>query len=200
MVFLEPWLSGLPLCGRDLPEVTVDFRAAGLQLEELYPQLRVALEEIDSRQLIEQWRARYGEVLAAFGQPPGEESEFRRAVDARLAAGLVDFAAMSHNLQRHLVERAFHEPRLRERLRAANPLLDEALRRERPRPTALIAGNAEVVRRVYSLETSGRRLWDVYRQLRASPISDALDPPPRGDWLLRSFLDFGRLQPIRLES
>lgn len=199
MVFLEPWLSGLPLCGRDLPEVTVDFRAAGLKLDGLYAQLRVPVEETDRRRLLEDWRLRYDEVLAAFGQPAWNSSRFQRAADARLASGLVDFAALSHNLQQRLVERASTEPRLRGRLRELNPLLEDAVQQERPDRGGLVAGNAEVVRRGYSLEPSGRRLWGVYRQVGESPVADRFAAPPHGDLILQSFLDFGRLHPIRLE-
>ena len=42
--FLEPWTFGKPIVGRDLPEITGDFREMGVQLEELYTRIDVPLE------------------------------------------------------------------------------------------------------------------------------------------------------------
>jgi glycosyltransferase involved in cell wall biosynthesis len=39
MAFLEPWLWGKPLFGRDLPDITIDFKNKGLQFPQLYAQL-----------------------------------------------------------------------------------------------------------------------------------------------------------------
>ena len=37
--FLEPWLHGVPVFGRDLPWLTADFRALGIDFPDLYPAL-----------------------------------------------------------------------------------------------------------------------------------------------------------------
>lgn len=42
MVFLEAWLAGKPLIGRDLPEITREFRAAGMTFEGMWAELRAA--------------------------------------------------------------------------------------------------------------------------------------------------------------
>ncbi|RMG33248.1 MAG: hypothetical protein D6725_16105, partial [Planctomycetota bacterium] len=47
MVFLETWLMGRPLVGRDLPEITAEFRDSGIQLNGLYDRLQIPLELID---------------------------------------------------------------------------------------------------------------------------------------------------------
>jgi len=44
MVFLESWLAGRPLVGRDLPEITGDFRRAGVQLDRLRPRIEVPVD------------------------------------------------------------------------------------------------------------------------------------------------------------
>lgn len=48
MVFLEPWLYGHPVCGRDLPEVTQDFKTKGLKYEHLYQQLSIENQQGES--------------------------------------------------------------------------------------------------------------------------------------------------------
>ncbi|QDV73592.1 HAD family hydrolase [Botrimarina mediterranea] len=42
MVFLEAWLAGKPLIGRDLPEITSEFKAAGMRFRSLWAELRAA--------------------------------------------------------------------------------------------------------------------------------------------------------------
>src|SRR5690606_9606678 len=54
MVFLEAWLAGRPLVGRDLPEITGDFKEAGLDLQALHPVLQVPAELVDRRHLLDQ--------------------------------------------------------------------------------------------------------------------------------------------------
>ena len=43
LAFLEPWLAGKPLVGRNLPEITGDFEEHGLDLSNLYNRLGVPL-------------------------------------------------------------------------------------------------------------------------------------------------------------
>lgn len=40
MVFLEAWLAGKPLIGRDLPEITREFKAAGMRFDGMWDELR----------------------------------------------------------------------------------------------------------------------------------------------------------------
>jgi FMN phosphatase YigB (HAD superfamily) len=42
MVFLEAWLAGKPLIGRDLPEITREFKAAGMRFRSLWTEFRAA--------------------------------------------------------------------------------------------------------------------------------------------------------------
>jgi glycosyltransferase involved in cell wall biosynthesis len=45
MVFLEPWIYGTQVKGRDIPRVTSDLKADGLEFPLLYRQLRVKLDD-----------------------------------------------------------------------------------------------------------------------------------------------------------
>lgn len=42
MVFLEAWLAGKPLVGRDLPEITREFKAAGMRFDAMWEELRAS--------------------------------------------------------------------------------------------------------------------------------------------------------------
>ena len=48
MVFLEAWLAGKPLIGRDLPEITREFKAAGLSFNGLWEELLLPSNTFDA--------------------------------------------------------------------------------------------------------------------------------------------------------
>ncbi|MEM7792249.1 MAG: hypothetical protein AAF546_12670, partial [Verrucomicrobiota bacterium] len=47
LAFLEPWLFGKPIYGRDLPPITADFKAKGIALETLYNHVSVPKDWVD---------------------------------------------------------------------------------------------------------------------------------------------------------
>ena len=53
MVFLEAWLAGRNLVGRDLPEITADFVEAGIQLDSLFARLPVPIDWVGKDNLLE---------------------------------------------------------------------------------------------------------------------------------------------------
>lgn len=80
MVFLEAWLAGKPLVGRDLPEITREFKAVGMKFDGMWEELRAA-----------------GNVEADFGRlTPAEQVQLIREtkrVDPPLELGIATAAA-----------------------------------------------------------------------------------------------------------
>ncbi len=81
-----------------------------------------------------------------------------------------------------------------------NPGLEAQWTADRHRLAEQIATNAETVRAMYSLDTIGGRLREVYSAVRASPWLGTCEPLPRGESILRHFLQIGRLHAIRFEE
>ena len=98
MAFLEPWLAGRGLCGRDLAGVTQDFREAGLNLEALYPRLDVpeALAG-DVRGMVE---AAVQESAMAYGMQGDAEAAYRSVVVDETA----DFGRLDEAGQRAVIQ------------------------------------------------------------------------------------------------
>ena len=156
LAFLEPWLSGRPLAGRDLPEITRDFRANGIQLDGLYQRLLVPLDWID----VERLRAAFTSALianaAAYGHPLSNdalEHAWRSAVDdVHIDLGRLDELAQE-TVIRHL----------RADPGARNDLSPSALTATKvPR---LIATNDAAIRAEYSLSGYGSRLASIYAEI-----------------------------------
>ncbi len=95
LVFLETWLAGLPLVGRNLPEITADFAAAGVQLNGLSNRVQIPLAWIDHEAFITELRESYARTLAAYHRPWPGDREFVRNVSQLLTDDLLDFGCCS---------------------------------------------------------------------------------------------------------
>jgi hypothetical protein len=89
-------------------------------------------------------------------------------------------------------------PARRAQLLELNPVLQGLMAVDRTSRCALVASNARVVRRQYSLAAIGRRLRDVYAAVQQSPPSDAHELAG-GSRLLDAFLHLARFHPIRVD-
>jgi hypothetical protein len=198
LVFLEPWLSGQALMGRDLPEITCDFATAGLRFEHLSSRLAIPVDWIGAgafRQHVERW---YAETLVRYGVPAPSADERRGALDALMEGGHVDFATLTSVHQAAIIQQVASDARRRHRLRSLNAWVDAALDGG-PAEAATVRHNADVVRREYSLDACGHRLTEIYRAALASPRSEPIQPLADAARILGEFLRLSRFQPIRVE-
>jgi len=93
MAFLEPWLEGRSIAGRDLPEITHEFEDAGIKLGHLYERLEVPLDWIGAATLRENAQAGLQRSLDAYGRQPGA-ADVERTLDAWLRDDRVDFGRL----------------------------------------------------------------------------------------------------------
>jgi len=198
LVFLEAWLAGKRLVGRDLPEITADFRAAGLRLDDLCPRLGIPLEWIGAADWRSQIEQAYGATLARFGRRSPPPSELRRALDELAADGSVDFGSLTSRHQQEVIEQVAGSDERRRQLRRLNDGIETALQHEQM-GGPVVEENAAVVRRVYSLEACGRRLIQLYGDVAGNPRT-ASRQPLDAERILDEFLSLSRFQPIRVES
>ena len=186
MVFLEAWLADRPLVGRDLPHVTADFRAEGLELPGLYETLTVPTDWVPG--FPARFRAGCEKLLAEYCRP-WDEAAFDAALAAKTAGGRVDFGDLDEAMQEAVIRRLVDDPAARGEVRT-----DEI---EAGKPTdGVVERNAAVVRARYDLAGSGRRLRAVYDAVLASPVGRA-ERPPHPDAVLDAFLDLRSFRLIR---
>ncbi len=179
MAFLEPWLAGQGVCGRDLPDITRDFRDVGLVLDGLSPRCNVPPDCVGDfsglvRRTVRQTCAAYG---LAF-----QEAFFREAKDSVQDAEGVDFGRLDEVLQQNVI-RAVAEGRAEAGIR-------------RPTISArVVDANRSVVSSQYAMPAYGIRLKDFYRDLLAAfPSRPASLDSVR---LLRATLQFGDFFALR---
>jgi len=185
--FLEPWLVGRPLVGRDLPEITRDFAAAGLDLRALYERLEVPLDWLDRDRLRMAMGRALGNIMTAYGRE-ATPADMERLWASVVREGRVDFGRLDETAQteviRHLATDARSSAYLRPPRLGANVSAD------------LIAHNRSITARDYSLAGYGCRLEGIYHSLLAAPIDPVLDAADGGA-LLDRFLTPERLFLLR---
>jgi len=194
MAFLESWLADRTLVGRDLPEITADFKQVGIRLDGLRPRLEVPSRWVDTDQLrltiLEAFRGN----LALYDRPhPADLSD---ALGAKIGGPSIDFGDLDEPLQERVIERVASSEPDRRVLLEFNPWLGEAFSIDGA-AAALVRHNVEAIGRHYSLVPSGRRLVDLYRLVAFSPRGTSLRPLPHADRILDRFLDLRRFRLIR---
>lgn len=186
LAFLEPWTFGRPVVGRNLPAVTGDFTAAGMDFSHLYDRLKVPLAWLDANALREELTAAMRQVYKRYALIP-EPSAAERALASMTDGEFVDFGRLSETQQERVIEKARQSPLSVQEIHPNR--LASAL------PPALVHRNREIARRQFSLETYGEKLIHCYQDL-------AETTPSRIDWvnprkILKQFLNPSQFSLIR---
>ncbi|WOO40764.1 glycosyltransferase family 4 protein [Rubellicoccus peritrichatus] len=176
LAFLEPWLFGKPLVGRDLPEVTGEFRDTGVNLDNLYGRFTVPLDWVGETE----FRATLKHALEKYYQTYGEslpENAEDRAFSAAVNSGMVDFGRLDERLQEIVIRRVVNDHKARHALWG---LMKPSL------PQADVEKNQKTVLEHYSLDAYGQRLTAIYDAMIAQGSGGISNLP--SDVILKEFL------------
>ncbi len=161
MAFLEPWLAGSSLAGRDLPSVTGDFRQAGVTLDSLYDRLEVEAEVLSASEVSADIESHIRATCAAY-EVPYKEALREGAFASVWQEGRVDFGRLGEAHQRVVIQ----------------SVLSAGQKRSLPNSSRCVEANQECIMREYSLSGYAERLECIYQGLNAvSPAApEFLDP------------------------
>ena len=192
MVFLETWLAGNPLCGRDLPEITADFKADGMTFPHLQSRFAIPVDLVGEEEFRRRFRSAFDEVQESYSLNSESVDE---AIDELIIDGAVDFACLDSELQTRVLRAAAGDAGVRESIRSLNPVLQTV-------PTAdesVMRSNADVVLDAYSPEQCGRRLLAAYKEVLNASVRFEHDSTGDAGRILQHFLRVDRFHPIRCE-
>lgn len=163
MAFLEPWLAGSCLAGRDLPSVTADFRQAGVVLDGVYARMDVSAEGLSKSALLEDIEGNIRATCAAYGVP--YEKEF---LDAAFASvwrnGLVDFGRLGEAHQRAVIRAVW----------------DGGEKQSLPDSSDRTETNRAIILQEFSLSKYAERLAHIYKELTDQKATEPNFLDPRG--------------------
>jgi glycosyltransferase involved in cell wall biosynthesis len=187
LAFLEPWLAGRPVVGRDLPEITHEFQAEGVDLDGLYTRLEVPMDWVGWETLEAKAREGLERMLGAYGRSPREE-HVTRCLNTWVRDRHVDFGRLDEPLQQQVIRRVAGSQGAGAELRPARLAQDQDWE-------GRIQRNRAVVQEDYCLARYGERLLEIYAQVLESPEEplEALS----GQALLSRFLAPERLYLLR---
>ena len=166
MVFLESWLTGLPLIGRDLPEITRDFTAMGVRFDWLHSRLEVPVDWIGADKFRQTVLDAYRRTLRAYGRH--EPEDLAQQAQAKVRRGFVDFGDLDETLQEQVLRTVGQSDANRRRVLKANAWVESALSIRADETADVIRHNAQVISQQLSLHASGHRLLQLYAKVAAS--------------------------------
>jgi hypothetical protein len=189
LAFVEPWLVGRPLVGRDLPEITADFAATGLDLRGLYSRLEIPLDWLDTERLRRTMDAALREVMAAYGRKH-DPSGLAHLWTTVVRDGRIDFGRLDETAQEEVIRHLSANPQDRSELRPPHLAAPAAA------DTGRITRNRHVAEQKFSISGYGQLLEAVYSRLLSEPVSRDLGAGDI-DALLDRFLAPERLFLLR---
>jgi len=155
LAYMEPWMFGRPLIGRDLPDITSEFKESGLALDHMYDEVTVPQDWVDSARLRETMRASMTHAYESFGRKASER-DIERAMHAACPGDRVAFGRLDEALQEAVIIRA-----AREGADAMIPSSPGLCGWSKDR----IKANQAVVRKQYGLPRYGARLKSLYKRI-----------------------------------
>jgi len=185
LAFLEPWMAGKMLWGRNITEITEDFSNEGLDLSGLYDRLPVPLEWVGEAAFFQALETAMRQSYAAYSKPWKTEY-LERARKALVIDGKVDFGVLNEPLQQQVIRYIAEHPSARDKL----PRFDVD-----PSNEEQIEKNRQIVEARYGLHTYAERLSAIYEGLvNTTPGHVAFVP---SDAILDQFLKPERFNLLR---
>jgi len=170
--FLEPWLYGKLLWGRNLTDICRDFERNGLDFDHLYTELRVPLDWMDYRQFYQKWRSCVFKTCQLFNCQLNGNS-VTTAFDSITQSGTIDFGLLDEASQKQIVLRLIRDKKAYDELMRLNPFL--ANPGSVADKTKLIGQNKAAIEANYNKTRYRQRLMESYQRVSATPIKQKID-------------------------
>jgi len=106
LAFLEPWLLGKPIIGRDLPEVTSDFKNNGIQMPGLYEAWNIPADLVDLVALRDRFRDTLRKVYKSY-QKSITQSFINDAFDSHVVDQMIDFGFLDELAQTEVLRNLY---------------------------------------------------------------------------------------------
>lgn len=185
LAFLEPWIIGKCVFGRDLPEITRDFSGNGVHLEGLYRRIDIPTEWLDMESLESEVESMLRRSYLAYdcGMPRGA---VKQTLKAWISNGKIDFGVLNETFQLEILKKLKSDPSLLDRV--VIPALTLSTKQE-------IEQRSEAVRRFYNLERYGESLDAMYAAVDQAKIGKVKHLSTKK--VLKQFLHPKRLNLLR---
>lgn len=186
--FLEPWLFGKSIIGRNLPEITSDFTESGINLSKLYCSLEIPAEWVDKTEFKKKYQHELRTSFNSYGREISDK-QIDHAFDNLCPKDKLEFSRLDEALQESVIRKAASSVTFRNTLR-------ELIFKDNTDSPELIRSNKKCVKEEYNLEKYGRKLAGIYSSISHKKNSAKL-PSLDGEKLLDEFLMPERFRLLR---
>ncbi|TWU33410.1 glycosyltransferase family protein [Novipirellula artificiosorum] len=171
MAMLEPWLADRGVVARDLPTVTRDFVASGVQLPGQYASIPIPADEQWLRESIVTSREAFHAAWKSL--PEAFRPDFP-SFDP--SSGEIDFASLTPDRQTDVLQRMASDPGFETAVKERSFGIADRLKT--PLAPETIRQNRVTIENRYSTEKQSRQLQSIYFSLLNARV-DTLVKPPR---------------------
>jgi len=179
--FLEPWINHKFLWGRQLPDITNDFKHRGVNLNHLYQSLQIPPEQIDTKCLNAKRRRAISDALAKFNAK-GLRVKIENELQSVENAKETDFGLLDESFQRRVITHLLNDRKAKNRLQELNPILSAP--GESVNHLKLIRRNRNTILHHFNVSRYRTSLLNIYQQVMRHPVRQQIDKTR----LLASFL------------
>lgn len=185
--FLEPWMSGKFLWGRNIPEITLDFSSLGINLNHLYQRININLEHLQNKgSLTSKIQTTLENFFLEYQQEmPSNATDI--AYQSMVQNDQVDFGRLDEVLQEEIILSISKSTVARDEIRSQVKL-------ERIDPE-IILKNKESINENFAPKSYTTKLKHIYEKILDSK-RDQFEFA-QGEHLLDSFLSPARLNLLR---
>jgi len=176
LVYLESFLMGKPLLGRDLPGITKDFKEEGVNMSGLYDRLPVPLHWLDELCVTKTFTEQIETLFDSYGRPFTEETK-QQWLTYIFRDQCVDYGALNAEMQRQVIRQVLEDRQKQDELKMVCTLSHG----HQP-----IKENQKVIQNSYGPHQYGVRLKNLYMELLKAEPSEVRSVP--ADSVLSGFL------------
>ncbi|WP_309396367.1 glycosyltransferase family 4 protein [Cerasicoccus maritimus] len=161
LAFLEPYLFGKPLVGRNLSDITCDFTNTDVDLGSLYDRLMVPIDWVGVGEVRDVLAHALCDYYDAYNRDLPLEA-IDNAFDAMTDGDRIEFGRLSEALQEKVIARVQADPSLRSVVAPQQLGIASA--------ADCVAANREVIAQNFNLERYGQNLAAIYAKVANSPV------------------------------
>ncbi len=162
MTYLEPWINGKSLVGRNIAPITKDFKQLGVKLD-LYPSLKIPLSWVKNKKgLVKEYLTYIQSAYSDFNlKVPSDLKELLNK--DKFEEDSIDFAVLNKENQMQVIERVSQSERSRKALLQLNQTgLENVLS---PPLQERISFNSKQIEKHFNLKAYGLGLIKIYKKL-----------------------------------
>jgi len=169
--FLEPWTAGKALIGRDLPDITIDFKKNGARLDRLYTDINIPIDWIGRKNLYEKIKSTIAANCRLF-KYSCENIDIETVFEKITAKNQVDFGLLDENFQKRIISKILSSDKNSNQLISLNPFL---LDFNASASTDLIEQNKNNILKNYGSEVYRNNLLRIYQNIQKNKVVQNID-------------------------